>query len=87
METRVEEYRGTRPGAIWGRTGEVAGTVRIITGVLPSGLPFRAETFVPDRDGEETEAWRARIRTACRTYAEDCVRTNGLNRAKEMLAE
>lgn len=85
METRVEQRRGTRPGALYGRSGDVHGTVRVITGVLPSGIPFRAETFVPDRTPDEQAAWEARIKAACLAYAEGCVRVNGIDWAREHL--
>ena len=86
METSVEERRGTRPGRYWGRTGEVAGTVRIITGVLPSGVPFTAETFEPDRTEEERAEWEKRMREACREFVRGSIRENGYERARERLA-
>lgn len=84
-ETKVEVLRGTRPGAYWGKAGEVTGTIRIITGILPSGTPYRAESFTPDRTPEEEAAWERRVRKACREFIDGCIRANGYEWARERL--
>ena len=85
ITSTVETYRGTRPGSLYGRAGEVTGTVRVITGVLPSGVPFRSETFMPDRTPEEQDAWESRVKAACREFIEGCIRVNGYEWARERL--
>lgn len=86
MTAAVErEFRGTRPGAAYGRTGEVSGTVRIVTGVLPSGVPYRAEVFTPDRTPEEAAAWERRVSAACREFVGAYIRKNGREAARERL--
>lgn len=81
----VQEYAAARPGEIYGRDGEVSGTVRVIEGVLSSGIPFRTETFTPDRTPEEAAAWENRVRRACREFADGCVRVNGFEWARSRL--
>lgn len=81
----VQEYTAERPGEIYGRAGEVPGTVRVIEGVLSSGIPFRTETFTPDRTPEEAAAWEKRVRRACREFADGCVRVNGFEWARARL--
>ena len=86
MTAAVErEFRGTRPGEPWGRSGEVSGTVRIVTGVLPSGVPYRTETFTPDRTPEEAAAWERRVSSACREFVGAYIRKNGFEAARERL--
>lgn len=84
-ETKVEVRRGTKPGIYWGKAGEVTGTIRIITGTLPSGTPYRAETFTPDRTPEEEAAWENRVKAACREFIDGCIQANGIEWARERL--
>lgn len=81
----VAEYRGTKPGALYGKSGEVSGTIRVIEGVTESGIPFRTEAFTPDRTPEEQAAWEARTRAAVKTFVRDCIREMGFERARELL--
>ena len=85
MKDEVTRYRAVRPGALWGKAGEVSGTVTVITGVLPSGVPFRTESFMPDRTPEEQEAWERRVKQACRVFIDDCIREHGIEWARERL--
>lgn len=81
----VAECRGAKPGALYGKSGEVSGTIRVIEGVTESGIPFRTTAFTPDRTPEEQAAWEARTRAAVRTFVGDCIREMGYERARELL--
>lgn len=81
----VTKSRERRPGALWGKPGEVWCTVTVIEGVLPSGVPYRTESVVPERTPEEEAAWERRIAQACREFIEDCIREHGYEWARERL--
>lgn len=78
----VKEYREKRPGALWGKEGEVWGTVKIIEGRLDSGTPFRGECFTPDRTPEEQAAWERSVNAACLDYIDDYIKRNGYEAAR-----
>ena len=79
----VEVYRAAKPGALWGKEGEVWGTVKVIEGRLDSGTPYRGECFIPDRTPEEQAAWERNVNAACLCYIDDYIKRNGYEAAKE----
>ena len=82
----VETYREARPGSLWGKPGEVWGTVKVVEGRCPSGTPYRVTTFTPDRTPEEQAQWEKNVRAACWEFIEDYARHNGWEAAKARFA-
>lgn len=82
----VEVYRASRPGALWGKEGEVWGTVKVVEGRLDSGTPYRGECFIPDRTPEEQAAWERNVNAACLEYIDDYIKRNGYEAARDRFA-
>ena len=82
----VKEYRGTKPGEVYGRTEDVTGVFQVFEGKLPSGIPYRCETFQPDRTPEQQARFEKETRAAMRHFAKDYIERNGYEAAREKLS-
>jgi len=82
----VEEYRVQKPGALWGKPGEVWCTVKVVEGRLPSGTRYRTENIFPDRTPEEERKWEENVKDACRRFVDAYIKEYGYEAAKAKFA-